>query len=171
MNPLFQSFAALVAVGLLVFAGGSPAPKPSFGSAVQLESIDFDKIAARSPLCDCANCQCSKCFCNTVDQEPLKVGSPPESLVVLTSGGELLTEQKFTEPKLTEPVKPVPVVAKKAAAGHWESRQSCGRGGCSMQQVWVPHNVQAAPVAQQCGSCGPGGCGVSGRRGWFGRRR
>lgn len=80
--------------------------------------------------------------------------------------------QPTPQPKPVAKPAPKPVV-KAAPAGHWQTYQSCGRGGCSTYQVWVPapagkpvQPAYQAPV--QYGSCGPGGCG---RVGLFGRRR
>jgi len=128
MKSWLSSLLMLFAVALLTFAGGTPDPESSFGSTavVQLES-------------DGPNDQVS------LDSSPLVVGQPPDSLVVLTSGGELFSEPKFTQPvppvpvKFTEPAKPKP----------------------------APKPVAKAQQANY-GSCGPGGCG---RRGLFGRRR
>jgi hypothetical protein len=146
-----------------------------------------DKIAARSPLCDCNPCKCVACDC-----APLTVGKPPEHTIADTKPSITPAEAKaveqvaFTQPQQPQvlPVKPVlppqvlPVKPKAApVAGHYEYRQVCNGRSCSMVRVWVPHQPakQAAPVVyrqpvyqQQYGSCGPGGCG---RVGLFGRRR
>lgn len=117
-------------------------------------------------LCDCNPCKCLVCTCESKDwiAASVKAADKPVSQVY---------------PTVPAPVLQVcPTLPKKAAAtaatGHWQTVQSCGRGGCSVQQVWVPHapakapQAYAAPVSQ--GSCANGSCGT-GRRGLFGRRR
>lgn len=161
MKSLICSMLVLCAAGLLALGGSSPAaPSPTFAAAA---------LKCDNPACDCQSCECVTCTC-----APLQVGSPPD-LLALSNGS--VVEEKFTQPPpglivpiahpVSQPVK-CDVQSPPAAAGHWEARQSCGRGGCSVQQVWVPHAAQAPAVAQQS-ACGAGGCRV--RRGLFGRRR
>jgi hypothetical protein len=154
-----------------IVAGALPDSSP------QPATIDLAEFGKRSPLCDCGDkCKCAEpCLCNTIDQEPLKAGPPPDVQHVAMVA-EPKAEVKFTEPapRVSPPApKPqvCPTVPKKAAAapaGRYEMRQTCGPGGCSVQRVWVPYATQAAPVAQQS-ACANGSCGV--RRGLFGRRR
>jgi hypothetical protein len=161
----------LTTLALLALAAISAvpnSPKKLDGSldkiAVAHPDWDLADIAKRSPACDCeGKCKCAApCLCNTVDEKPLVVGPPPD-----------IAHVQFTKPTPQPVAKPAPKpVAKAAPAGHWQTYQSCGRGGCSTYQVWVPapagkpvQPAYQAPV--QYGSCGPGGCRV----GLFGRRR
>jgi hypothetical protein len=151
MVDRIASFFALAAVALLTFADGTPAPESSFGSTavVQLEA-DVPQVAV------------------TEAGSPLVVGPPPDSLIVLASGGELFT-QPVSEPppgllpeKFTQP-KPVPVKkAAPVAAGHWVTRYAGIRGRRSYTE-WVP---AAGATSANCanGQCAPaagyfrGGC-------------
>ena len=112
MKGCLPSFAALVAVALLVFAGGTPAPESSFGSTavVQLEP------AAELP--------------------PLVVGAPPD-LLSLHDGAVIPVSMSMPQPepapaKYTEPAKPV--LAKKTATVAQQSYGSCGPGGCGQRR-------------------------------------
>lgn len=126
MRGCLQPFAALAAVALLMFFGGSTPPESTFGSTavVQLEA-DAPQVAV------------------TEAEPPLVVGPPPESLIVLASGGELFT-QPVSEPppgllpeKFTHP-KPAPVKkAAPAASGQWVTRYAGFRGRRSYTE-WVP---------------------------------
>ncbi len=176
MKSLVCSMLVLCAAGLLALGGSSPAaPTPSFAS---VEPTPAPLIQhCDNPLCDCPTCTCTNCTCGTVEVAP--VGPPPDQVALVDiKAGEItpLAVPKFTEPPpglIVVPVAhPTPKPVAKAdpvATGRWVTQQSCGRGGCSLQRVWVP-NAQAAPVYQQSQSaCANGSCGV--RRGLFGRRR
>lgn len=168
--------------------------------AVAHPDWDLTDIAKRSPACDCQDkCQCAEpCLCNVIDEKPapLTVGKPPEhtlddakplpmQVAAVTEVAETFTHPQPQVLPVAPPPKPQvlpvkPKAAPVAATGHYEMRQQCGRGGCSMVRVWVPHSngqPAAAPAVYQqssCGSCGPGGCGrrgIFGGRGLFGRRR
>jgi len=158
----YWKFIGLIIGGLLIAA---PSPKPRVIASPIVRPVVrpiIDKIIHRSPLCECKECNCENCVCNTVDQTP-----------------ELFPKNDDLKPTQIVPVSEPPVqvcptlpkkAAAPAAAGHWETRQSCGRGGCTTMQVWVPHTTAAAkPVSYSQGSCSSGSCGV--RRGLFGRRR
>jgi hypothetical protein len=187
-------FTTLALLGLAAISAVPNSPNKLDGSfdkiAVAHPDWDLTDIAKRSPACDCeGKCKCAApCLCNVVDEKPLVVGPPPD-----------IAHVQFTKPAPIPvcPLIPLPPkpVAKAAPAGHWQTVQSCGRGGCSTYQVWVPapagkpvqpikqspavplpgstKNQQAigeAMVRQPSyGSCGPGGCGT--RVGLFGRRR
>jgi len=130
--------------------------------------IEGDSGQCSNPLCKCENCKGKDCTCEPEKRQgeesnptalPVKTGQAPAAL----------------QPLL--PIRIVPIVhedptpLKKSAsvsAGHWQSVQSCGRGGCSVQQVWVADAPQATVLPAQS-ACANGSCGV--RRGLFGRRR
>lgn len=178
MKSLLQSFGLLAAVGLLMLGGYTPAPESTFGSTAvpQIEAceLDLEDLAKRSLVCDCdpnKKCPCADCVCNTVPEKPLTVGLPPESLIVLASGGELFTQPpgllpaKFTEP---QQIKPVSTVTKKAATpaatGHWETRYAGFRGRRSYS-VWVPDNPTGAACANS--ACSSGACANGSLPGYF----
>lgn len=132
------------------------------GGDGRIEGVSADQPQCANPLCKCEDCRGKDCTC-----EPLKVGPPPESSKIVPLAGVPVVHE--------DPVPQVcPTLPKKSAApataGHWQTVQSCGRGGCSVQQVWVPaqQTKQTQPIYQQS-ACANGSCGV--RRGWFGRRR
>lgn len=128
------------------------------GGDGRIEAVSATNQCA-NPDCNCENCKGKDCTC-----EPLKVGPPPESSkIVPIAGLPVVHEDPVPQVCPTLPKKTAPV-----ATGHWQTVQSCGRGGCSVSQVWVPNAPQAAPVAQ--GACANGSCGTV-RRGLFGRRR
>jgi hypothetical protein len=123
---------------------------------------DWADIAKRSPACDCeGKCECcDPCLCNVVDEEPLKVGPPPD--VVSIANGQIVPVALVEEPKFTQPspaapkpaAKPQPV-AKVAPTGHYETVYAGFRGRRSYQ-VWVPHTAGAACSSGGCASCGRG---------------
>ena len=94
-----------------------------------------------------------------IDQEPLQVGPPPDSVVLTTlaSGGELFTQPQLVavvDEKFTHPAPPKPAPAKvaqqpAAPAGRWVTQYGGFRGRRSYQ-IWVP-SAGAAGCAN--GSC------------------
>ena len=169
---------------------------PSFCGFVGMALLTFSstlslspKKMAATPLCDCVACKCDPCICGPQAAAPATVNTipivPPEVVDVnlLTfDNGSITAPQPAAEPPpglivpviQAPPVKPA-VQAPKAPAGHYETYQSCGRGGCSTYSVWVADSPAGQsryvqPVSQgNYGSCSNGSCGQ--RRGLFGRRR
>lgn len=159
MIGFFPSLAALAAVALLVFAGGTPAPESSFGSTavVQLEADAPQPAVAERET--------------PQDADPLVVGPPPESLIVLTSGGELFTEPKASEPPPgLLPVKFTQPPAKKAApaaTGQWVTRYAGFRGRRSYTE-WVPAGSGTSNGNCANGSCSSGAIANGSLPGYFG---
>jgi len=151
---------SLLQFALLALAAASfvmtPNPPESPDSSI------IDKIAARSPLCDCDDCKCvSPCLCNVVDQEPLVVGPPPDRVLDISNAKIVPVAlvdhpERFTEPERPQP-KPVPVVKASAPTGRWVTQYAGFRGRRSYQ-VWVP-DQPAASCAN--GSCANGSCSVA----------
>lgn len=153
------SIIVLAFLGALYFAPSESQQSPVAASALAPVASSFG-----NPLCDCVSCKCDNCTCG-----PLKVGKDVHETDFVDSGKpqESLAVQ-FTQPAPVPQVCPtLPKKAVAPAAGHWQSVQSCGRGGCSVSQVWVPNAVPTPSNAQS--ACANGSCGT--RRGLFGRRR
>jgi len=169
-GQLFSLVVGVVALAAAAFGRQTPQdPADTFAyrSVPLISSIDFADLAKRSPVCDCdtgKKCPCADCLCNTVPQEPLKVGLPPD--LVSIANGAIKSEQvqhRFTSPNEPPPglIVPVASTVKKimtvqpASTGHWETRYAGIRGRRSYQ-VWVSHQPLTASSECTSGACSTG---------------
>lgn len=144
--------------------------------------------AQPTPDCACADCKCDPCECKTKElsnDEVLQIYIENKAAIDVIWGNE------ETTPTLREAViiwlanKPAPpslapappVVTLPAPAALPQKRYILGNGRVVLGPAYDDpgyrewYDAVVVPAQQQASQCGPGGCGVSVPRGFFGRWR